>query len=287
MLRDPDVMAWAMKTYAETGSGPLATGVTGTGFFPHNAILTHIPDQKDFQTKIKQAGMMPVPGASAGLQKQHALSRASVLSPTEADIQLAYGPTGMNPAASSDISKLFSHEDPGRYLGIVTILTHAFSRGSIHIASADPLVPPIIDPRYLSHPVDVEMMALALRFSQVVARTPPMSDMLLDDEQGTGEKRIQPSFNLPPGPFSHDLAVQVARHGSMSSWHPVGTCSMLPQEDGGVVDERLRVYGVKGLRVVDASVIPLNVRGNIISTVYAVAERAADLVKEDWQTTSV
>ena len=44
---------------------------------------------------------------------------------------------------------------------------------------------------------------------------------------------------------------------------------MLPQEDGGVVDERLRVYGVKGLRVVDASVIPLNVRGNIISTVYA------------------
>jgi choline dehydrogenase-like flavoprotein len=57
---------------------------------------------------------------------------------------------------------------------------------------------------------------------------------------------------------------------------------MLPRKKGGVVDEKLKVYGVKGLRVVDASVMPLITRGNTQATVYAVAERAADLVKEDW-----
>ena len=57
---------------------------------------------------------------------------------------------------------------------------------------------------------------------------------------------------------------------------------MLPRADGGVVDASLKVYGVNGLRVVDASVIPFNPRGNIISAVYALAERAADLVKEEY-----
>lgn len=68
----------------------------------------------------------------------------------------------------------------------------------------------------------------------------------------------------------------------MSNWHPSGTCVMLPRGKAGVVDQRLRVWGVKGLRVVDASVMPLIPRGNPMATVYAVAERAADLVKEDW-----
>ena len=57
---------------------------------------------------------------------------------------------------------------------------------------------------------------------------------------------------------------------------------MLPRDEGGVVDEKMSVYGVNRLRVVDASVMPLHVRGNIASTVYAIAERAADLIKEGW-----
>jgi len=61
----------------------------------------------------------------------------------------------------------------------------------------------------------------------------------------------------------------------------VGTCAMMPKELGGVVNERLMVYGTNNLRVVDASVIPLVPRGNIQSTVYAIAERAADIITED------
>jgi choline dehydrogenase-like flavoprotein len=67
-----------------------------------------------------------------------------------------------------------------------------------------------------------------------------------------------------------------------TTYHPCETGAMMPERLGGVVDERLRVHGVGGLRVVDASVFPVILRGNIVSSVYAVAERAADLVMEDF-----
>ena len=76
-------------------------------------------------------------------------------------------------------------------------------------------------------------------------------------------------------------AKEMARE-MITNFHPVGTCPMGPREKGGVVDERLRVHGVKGLRVVDASVFPLIMRGNVVSSVYAVAERAAEMVRQDW-----
>lgn len=64
--------------------------------------------------------------------------------------------------------------------------------------------------------------------------------------------------------------------------HPIATCSMLPRERGGVVDVGLRVYGTRNLRVVDASVIPLQTASNTSTTVYTLAEKAADLIKEKW-----
>lgn len=66
----------------------------------------------------------------------------------------------------------------------------------------------------------------------------------------------------------------------MSNFHPVGSCAMLPRDKGGVVDEKLKVHGVKGLRVCDASIFPMAPRGNPISSVYAVAERGADIIKD-------
>ncbi|UDD65244.1 hypothetical protein AFCA_012435 [Aspergillus flavus] len=66
-------------------------------------------------------------------------------------------------------------------------------------------------------------------------------------------------------------------------WHFAGTCSMLPREKDGVVDSHLKVYGIEGLRVVDASAIPLISTANLQATVYAFAERAADLIKQEWK----
>lgn len=81
----------------------------------------------------------------------------------------------------------------------------------------------------------------------------------------------------------HDLesARDVVRSRQISVFHLSGSASMRPRAAGGVVDTRNRVYGVKNLRIVDASVFPLNPSRNIQTSVYAVAERAADILKED------
>lgn len=69
----------------------------------------------------------------------------------------------------------------------------------------------------------------------------------------------------------------------LSKYHPCGTVAIMPEHKGGVVDERFRVYRVEGLRVVDASIFPMIPRGNLQTLVYAVAERAANFVKDDAQ----
>ena len=70
------------------------------------------------------------------------------------------------------------------------------------------------------------------------------------------------------------------RRAAVSNWHQVGTCAMLPRDKNGVVDETLVVYGTQNLRVVDASVMPLIPRANTMASVYAIAERAADIIKK-------
>ena len=86
--------------------------------------------------------------------------------------------------------------------------------------------------------------------------------------------------NYPPPSLDMqnlDDAREAVRDWCLGEYHPCGSCSI-----GEVVDSRLRVKGVNGLRVADASVFPNHVSGNIVSSVYMVAERAADIIKEDW-----
>ncbi|CAH0024513.1 unnamed protein product [Clonostachys rhizophaga] len=80
---------------------------------------------------------------------------------------------------------------------------------------------------------------------------------------------------------SLENAIDVVRQSEIGVFHPCGSCGMRPKDRGGVVDTNLRVYGVRGLRVVDASIFPLVPVGNIQSAVYAVAEKAADIIKAE------
>ncbi|CZR64279.1 related to choline dehydrogenase [Phialocephala subalpina] len=274
MIKQPGVLGWAVNEWATKGAGPLTTGVTGTAFLSHDSLTLSALESR-LQELLKT---VPIPN-TPGLQKQLQLQAETLLNNREADIQYNFGATGVNPSAWNDVSQLFNHNDAGGYASIVTALTHAFSRGSIHIQSSDPFVPPLIDPRYLSHPIDLELLTLGLLFTQTIAKTYPLADLLKDNEVGDG-KKIQPAFNVE-GRLSEERAREIVRESMITSFHPVGTCSMLPREIGGVVDSRLRVYGTRGVRVVDASVVPLHVRGNITSVVYAVAERGADIIKED------
>lgn len=177
---------------------------------------------------------------------------------------------GMSPQFSSDTSKLFSAGSAGNFLSLLGVLEHPLSRGSIHIQSADATVYPAIDPRYLSNPLDVQLLKIIALHLQTIARTKPLSDLL----QGDGTV-FQPGYHELTASNVEDWI----RSSMQSEYHPCGTCAMLPRAKGGVVDEKFKVYGVSNLRVVDASVFPLIPRANIQSLVYAVAERAADVIK--------
>lgn len=249
--------------------GPLASGVSGCSFLSYTSVLKAIDRQDTVTPKASDVPIMAAPAQADLIMKTY-------LDPGEAELQFNFAAAGWNPYSKS-LSGLFLHDNPGNFAGIAMSLMHPFSRGNIHIQSADPTASPLIDPKFLSHPLDMELMTDAVLFAQKLSETEPMAGYLKDRPNGKG-KIIQPTFNLVER-LTREQAKELVKEATFTSWHPVGTCAMLPRADGGVVDSNLKVYGVANLRIVDASVIPLQVRGNIGSAVYAIAEKAADLIK--------
>ncbi|KAI9884234.1 MAG: hypothetical protein M1823_003983 [Watsoniomyces obsoletus] len=147
-------------------------------------------------------------------------------------------------------------------------LMRPFSRGSCEIKSADPFEPPSIDPRYGSNPVDLQILVEALKFNRRILATPQMQE-------------LRPAQFVPPIEADDDALMQVVKTGIRTEYHPSGTCAMMPVELGGVVDPSLRVYGTRNLRVADAGIFPLIPAAHLMSVVYAVAEKAADIIKAD------
>ena len=142
------------------------------------------------------------------------------------------------------------------------------SRGTVTIKSADPLAAPGIQPNYLSTPSDRQVAADAIRLTRRICAAPAM-------------KRFAPE-EFRPGPeieSDEDLARAAGDIGT-TIFHPVGTCKM-GQDDRAVVDERLRVRGIEGLRVVDASIMPTITSGNTNSPTIMIAEKASDMIRED------
>lgn len=164
---------------------------------------------------------------------------------------------------------------PGKFITIGSILSQPLSRGSVHVRSKYPSAQPTIDPNYLSHPIDIEIMAHHVLRTKKIAGLSPFNNLL--------EKPL--AHRDPAADFTDlEAAKAYARGNAISMWHLGGTCAMLPKERAGVVDTQLKVYGVENLRVVDASAIPLISTANLQATVSAFAEKAADIIKHDWST---
>jgi choline dehydrogenase-like flavoprotein len=151
---------------------------------------------------------------------------------------------------------------PGNFGALATILSYPFSRGSVHISSKNPEDHPTIDPRYFSHPLDIELLARQVQSSQKLLSSP----------------HFAPLVQAPETTDLDTIKTQLRETLGAAAHHASGTAAMLPREAGGVVGQDLKVYGTTNLRIVDASIFPLIPSGNPISTVYAVAERAADIV---------
>ncbi len=142
------------------------------------------------------------------------------------------------------------------------------SRGTIRIKSPDPRAHPAIRPNYLATPEDKTIAAQAIRLTRRICAAPALA-------------RFQPQ-EFRPGPQLHTDAELAKAAGDIGTtiFHPVGTCKMGP-DSNSVVDERLRVRGIGGLRIADASVMPTITSGNTNSPVIMIAEKAADMIRQD------
>ncbi|CAE6423535.1 unnamed protein product [Rhizoctonia solani] len=156
------------------------------------------------------------------------------------------------------------------YISIIMCIQHPFSRGNIHLNTSDPLSPPAIDPNYLSKQIDQSILVESVKFADKIAKTEPLAAMLVG--------RQDPSADIKS---DEDIANWV-KGNIRTLHHPIGTAAMAPKSLGGVVDEKLKVYGASNLRVVDASVIPMHLAAHLQRTVYGIAEKAADIIKSDW-----
>jgi len=159
-------------------------------------------------------------------------------------------------------------DDPTqRAMTVLVGLIDVASRGRIRLRSADPRHRPVIDPGYLSDERDSRALAAGLKMAREFVTAKPMASIC--------------SSELAPGAHVRSDAdlLQYVRNSVVTLYHPVGTCAMGGESRwNSVVDPELRVRGVRGLRVVDASVMPFVPRGNTNAPTIAIAERAADLI---------
>ncbi|MEN9598407.1 MAG: hypothetical protein RL596_718 [Bacteroidota bacterium] len=277
---------------------------------PHILMLSGIGDP----TELKRVGIdviIPLPGVGKNLQDhvwsgvtassnvptansllkpfsmlkaglQHLLFRSGPLSnsPLEAnafyksnsnlkkpDIQFHFVPLGIAKDYSTDIydMKTFSKLDG---LGILAILLHPESRGTVSLRTANCKDAPIIDHKVLSTPKDKQTLLDGLRKAIEIIEQPAL------------KKYTDGNIDLPAQPFTDESMFAHIKKSVETLYHPVGTCKM-GNDDMAVVDATLKVKKVKGLRVVDASIMPQITSGNTNAPTIMIAEKAADLIKAD------
>ncbi|KAL8646383.1 MAG: hypothetical protein Q9210_006172 [Variospora velana] len=271
ILRDPQIFAAAIEEYNTSKTGFLTAGTICSAYMPVVDFLDQGGESELSELPDKYLSRN-APSAFPAQQQQYEVLRKMLQSKDDSSIQYVMVPAQTNVHAGAKPSQFLPPSSEGNYMTLFAALNHPFSRGSVHITSADPMEKPRIDPKYLSHPLDNEILARHVQYMEKLVATEPLASLLKK-----GGRRI------PAGKHVEELdaARSLGPETVMSIFHPTGTCAMMSRELGGVVNERLIVYGTTNLRVVDASIMPLEPRGNIQSSVYAIAERAADIIRQD------
>jgi choline dehydrogenase len=185
-------------------------------------------------------------------------SREGLASP---DIQLLFAPCSFSGEAIGAFEKL-----PGA--GVAVCPARPESRGTIMAASGDPFRPPVIKPNYMSAENDSNVMLAGIKHTRRILESPAFAAF------SDGETRPGQPIETP------EDAKQYARETGTTIYHPVGTCRM-GEDPLAVVDSRLRVHGMSGLRVIDASVMPEVTTGNTNAPTIMIAEKGAAMILED------
>ena len=153
----------------------------------------------------------------------------------------------------------------GHGLSCHVCLLRPQSRGSVGLQGADPALPPRIDPAYLSHPQDLDDMVAGYRITQRLMQAPALAELYTRDM-------------FTPDVRDDEGIRAIIRQRAETIYHPVGTCRMGTDADA-VVDAELRVHGMQGLRVVDASIMPTLIGGNTNAPTIMIAEKAVDMIR--------
>jgi choline dehydrogenase len=142
------------------------------------------------------------------------------------------------------------------------------SRGHLHIASSDAAAPPAIVANYLAEEIDRQVTIDGMKLARRISQQPAFKRHLVRE--------------VVPGPDvqTDDELLAVAKEKGVTVFHPCGTCKM-GSDAKAVVDQRLRVHGMAGLRVIDASIMPNMISGNTNAPTVMIAEKAADMIRED------
>lgn len=264
----------AVQEYQSNKTGPLAASpVQALAYLPMDCFSSPTGQQElkylfDEHISSKQPADIP-----HRITIQYNILRRLLETPTEASAVII--PISMGIYPEVDIVSSGAPIIPttsGGYFTQLSMLSHPFSRGSVHISSSEYGIHPHTDPAYLSHPLDIELYARHQQFLEKIASTPPLDSYLKPNGR-----------RLPVGKDATTIerARDLVRSYGATFHHLCASCSMMSRANGGVVNERMVVWGTKNLRICDAGIIPMIPRGNIMASVYAWAERGADIIKQD------
>ncbi|GKT57461.1 choline dehydrogenase [Colletotrichum tofieldiae] len=249
-----DFKNWADEVWAANKTGPYSIALTNlAGWLP----FTAVSDKADeLATKLEEQDFASLLSADAD---------ATVVAGFESQMKILAAQMRSKNTAFTRFQLIADHGAQG------PVAMQSFSRGTININTTDPLnTEPVIDYRALTNPLEADFFVESIKFLRRYN-----FETSLASEFGPVE--------YVPGPdvvSDEDLKAYIASALSPTDYHPVGTASMLPLKLGGVVDQTLRVYGVKNLRVVDASVMPMVPSANTCQPTYALAEKAAEIIKQ-------
>ncbi|RPD66362.1 alcohol oxidase [Lentinus tigrinus ALCF2SS1-7] len=242
----------------------------GTGIFASISFALAFPAAKSVVSadvlasmRDKAAALLASPGLSELTKAQYKLQAEWLVADDVASLEYIMFPTGGETAISPTLGSA--------YITIWMGTMHPFGRGSVHINSSSPFAQPVIDPQYLGNDVDVQLALESAKFVRKITETEPLASYVVGPHE-------------PPANLSSDEDwVDYIKTFLGTIYHPMGTAAMLPRDIGGECQfsysSREKVYGTTNLRVVDASVIPMLLGNHPQASIYAVAERAADIIK--------